>query len=331
MTTPRELIATIEHTAPLEGAASWDNSGIQVAGTREEIRRLALFLDPLPAHIDAALDWGADFLLCHHPLLLKPRFPDRIDGYHRSLAAVLSCGSWLYAAHTTLDTNRRGPARWLAQALGLKDERTLEPIRNEGSLWVVLRTGDQSGILRALQERSEPSIEFGPLDENRVWISCFQEAWSDLRQSLSATFSWESLRVMRQDLPSWESGFGIIGRLEQPLSWAAFSTRLREAVGSGSWKAAGQIPGQIRTVAYCPGSGGSLVRRASEADIFVTGDLKYHQAQESIELELFTVDVGHFVLEERMMEIWAEELRTALGNRVQVRFSRERTPFEASP
>jgi putative NIF3 family GTP cyclohydrolase 1 type 2 len=63
-----------------------------------------------------------------------------------------------------------------------------------------------------------------------------------------------------------------------------------------------------------------MIGRAKAADIFVTGDLKYHQALESIESGLCTLDVGHFVLEERMMEFWAGELREALGGRAEVRF-----------
>jgi dinuclear metal center YbgI/SA1388 family protein len=320
MMTPRELIETIEHSAPLENAAPWDNSGVQLAGTRVEIKRLAVFLDPLPAHIDAALAWGADFMLCHHPLLLKPRLPDRVDGYHRVLTNALSCGSWLYAAHTTLDANRHGPVSWLARALEFKDEWTLEPIRREGSLLVVLRTVEQARILGALARCNAPGFEFGPMDDSRLWISCFQEEWAALRQDLLASLPADAVRVMRQEQPAREAGFGVIGVLERPLSWADFSLRLRKAVGSGTWAVAGTVPEWIRTVAYCPGSGGSLVRTARAADVFVTGDVKYHQAQESIELNLFTVDVGHFVLEERMMEIWAKELRTGLAGRVEVRF-----------
>jgi dinuclear metal center YbgI/SA1388 family protein len=251
-----ELLTTIEKFAPPWYAAPWDNSGLQVAGTRGEIGRLAVFLDPLPGIVDSALGWGADFLLCHHPLLLEPRLPNRVDAYHRVLRSLLISGSWLYAAHTSLDANPGGPVLWLAKALSLLDTRTLEPCAG----------GSKAG---------------------------------DSGQA---------------------PGYGVIGALERPLAWPEFAVRLSMALGTREWTAAGPLPERVETVAYCPGSGGSMIERAEAADIFITGDLKYHQALQSVESGLCTLDVGHFVLEERMMEFWAGELREALGGRAEVRF-----------
>jgi dinuclear metal center YbgI/SA1388 family protein len=252
-----ELLTTIEESAPPVYAAPWDSSGMQVAGTRDEIRRLAVFLDPLPGNVDEALDWGADFLLCHHPLLLKPRLPNRVDAYHRVLRSILTSGSWLYAAHTSLDANPSGPVLWLAKALHLLNTRTLEPCA-------------------AVSGAGEPGRS--------------------------------------------AAGYGVIGAFERPLEWSVFAGRLSKALGTREWTAAGPLPERVGTIAYCPGSGGSMIGRANAADLFVTGDLKYHQALESIESGLCTLDVGHFVLEERMMEFWAGELRDALGGRAEVRF-----------
>jgi putative NIF3 family GTP cyclohydrolase 1 type 2 len=56
---------------------------------------------------------------------------------------------------------------------------------------------------------------------------------------------------------------------------------------------------RIRKAAVSTGSGGSLVAQfiASEADVFITGDIKYHQARE-IELSgKGLIDIGHFASE----------------------------------
>ena len=123
----QELINIIERTADPRRAASWDHSGVQIAGTVTDCDRLALALDPLPGVVEAALDWGASLILTHHPLLLSPRLPDRIDDYHSVLRLVFGRGSWLYAAHTSLDVATDGPAGWLAAALGLRNCNILEP------------------------------------------------------------------------------------------------------------------------------------------------------------------------------------------------------------
>lgn len=122
-----ELINSIEKIAPLYTQASWDCSGMQVAARRNEAARLAVCLDPSPASIAAALDRGAQCVLSHHPLLLKPRLPRRLDGYHEVLRLLLGADVPLYACHTSLDVNSTGPAAWVADELGLTEREVIEP------------------------------------------------------------------------------------------------------------------------------------------------------------------------------------------------------------
>jgi putative NIF3 family GTP cyclohydrolase 1 type 2 len=76
----------------------------------------------------------------------------------------------------------------------------------------------------------------------------------------------------------------------------------------------GQPPRRITRVAICPGSGASLGRAAFDrgAQVFITGDIKYHDAQALEPLGL-TVDAGHFSLEETMMRTWMEILARELA------------------
>ena len=78
-----ELINTIEEIAPLEAAAPWDISGLQVAALRHEVNSVAVCLDPTPHSIRQCLDLGVQFVLSHHPLTLKPSLPAKLDAYHR--------------------------------------------------------------------------------------------------------------------------------------------------------------------------------------------------------------------------------------------------------
>jgi len=122
-----EIIRRIERAADPRHAAPWDTCGIQIAGLADACSKLAVALDPAPATIQAALDWGAGFILTHHPLLLTPRLPDRRDAYHEVLRLTLSSGAWLYAAHTSLDVRPDGPAGWPMRDFGLTGVSILEP------------------------------------------------------------------------------------------------------------------------------------------------------------------------------------------------------------
>jgi len=121
-----DVIAAVERIAPTAFQADWDASGIQIAGRKTEIGTAALALDPTPDTVRRAVDAGADILITHHPLLLEPRLPSRLDAYHRVLSLALAADLWLYAAHTSLDVQPAGPAGWLAEEFSLTGRRVLE-------------------------------------------------------------------------------------------------------------------------------------------------------------------------------------------------------------
>ncbi len=123
----QELIERIEAVAPLSGAAAWDHSGVQVAGSHDRVDRLAVAIDPTPHAVAEALDWGAQCVLTHHPLSIEPRFLDTPGHFLDAARLLLSAGAWLYAAHTSLDARPEGPAGWLPRAMGLTGTTVLEP------------------------------------------------------------------------------------------------------------------------------------------------------------------------------------------------------------
>ena len=126
-----DIISLLETLAPPEAAAPWDNSGIQVVGTRQEIKRLAVALDPSPRIIDQALAFDADFILSHHPLLFEPAYLNKDDAYTRTVRGLMQAGSHLYSAHTSLDGQPAGPVRWLARDLDLSGLSMLESAAEE--------------------------------------------------------------------------------------------------------------------------------------------------------------------------------------------------------
>ena len=122
----QDICKAVERTAPLSHAAPWDNSGVQVACTREDASCIAVCLDPTPQAVHEALSLGAQCVVSHHPLLLQGRLPNRLDAFHTVLRELFTADALLYAAHTTLDSNPHGPVSWLARELRLRDARVLE-------------------------------------------------------------------------------------------------------------------------------------------------------------------------------------------------------------
>nr|WP_312576315.1 Nif3-like dinuclear metal center hexameric protein [Sedimentibacter sp.] len=55
----------------------------------------------------------------------------------------------------------------------------------------------------------------------------------------------------------------------------------------------------IARVAFCGGSGSEFIQDAikNKADVYITGDIKYHQAQDALKNDLLIIDAGHFYTE----------------------------------
>jgi len=65
---------------------------------------------------------------------------------------------------------------------------------------------------------------------------------------------------------------------------------------------------KITSIALCTGAGASLMDEV-EADCFLTGDIKYHDAMKALSEDLMMVDIGHYESERFFAEILLDELK----------------------
>lgn len=107
-----------------------------------------------------------------------------------------------------------------------------------------------------------------------------------------------------RDLTEEYGGLGRIGRLPEPVPFADFVERVKQALDAPAVKAGGPADRPIAKVALCGGSGGDLWPKAAfaGADVFVTGDLKYHAARDILAAGMNFVDPGHYPSERIILE-----------------------------
>jgi putative NIF3 family GTP cyclohydrolase 1 type 2 len=99
---------------------------------------------------------------------------------------------------------------------------------------------------------------------------------------------------------------------------------------AGGVRVAGDKDGLLRRVAVCGGAGDSLFDavRASNADVYVTADMRHHPASEAREGAVngrpYLIDVSHFASEWLWLPVAAEALGNVLadqGYEVEIRVS----------
>lgn len=341
----QKALSLVRSLAPEAYAADWDNSRVQIKGERAEIRKLAVTLDPLPAIMADALAWGADLVVTHHPLYMTPQTPTKDGQYLTVLRQFMAAGAWLYTAHTSLDCRPGGPAFWLGRALGLKDCRSIEPVQAFPAREVFFQAPARITEREATPLSEAPGvIAVSQSASGEVRVICEERAWDDTAERLEAIFGKRpEFLVRRLEAPVESVGFGQLGELPKALAYEDFAKALETAlfsvqqpsacIGGGTqsgpkalaWAECGPRPSAIRRVGYTTGSGASLIPAAfaAGADVFICGDVKHHPAQETPGL---VFDVGHFILEEEMMRLFAKELGPVLSG-VEVRFFAGKSPF----
>ena len=113
---------------------------------------------------------------------------------------------------------------------------------------------------------------------------------------------------------------GRMGALPAPMAAADFARQVREALPAGYVRLVNAGARPVRKVALCSGSGAEFIERAVllGCDAFVTGDVRYHDAQRAAALGIHVIDAGHFATEQPVVKILAARLGEILAGRVEV-------------
>jgi dinuclear metal center YbgI/SA1388 family protein len=121
------------------------------------------------------------------------------------------------------------------------------------------------------------------------------------------------------------AGFGIVGNLPREEEATGFLRRVKEVFGCGVVRHTAVCKERVRRVAVCGGAGAFLTREAIArgADIYITGDYKYHDFFMA-ENRIILADIGHYESEQFTKEVIFELLVKNLSN-FAVQFSKVRT------
>ncbi len=128
-------------------------------------------------------------------------------------------------------------------------------------------------------------------------------------------------------------GAGRIGVIEHETDINEFSLLVKDKLKSTSVRlVAGGLKKCVKKIALCGGSGFSLYKAAqiAGADLFVTGDLKYHDARSVLEEGTIPVlDAGHFATERHVVEVCAAWCRDfVLENNVSIEVATAQSEYE---
>lgn len=362
MPTLRDVVRVLDELYDPRWADDWDAVGTVVGDPDAEVGSILVAVDPVQAVADEAVARGADLLLTHHPLYLKGvTSVAATTPKGRVVHTLATHGVALHTCHTNADSPPLGVSESMALALGLHDVRPLDVDTDPGlDAWVVhVPRGDADTVATAMHAagaghvgdydsavfRSEGTGSFRPLDgaqpaigevgalehvdETRLELVAPATLREAVRTALLQAHPYEevSYLVLPTAAAPSSRGSGRIGRLETPMTLAAFAEHVAAALPAhhGATRVAGDLTSEVTTVALCGGSGDFLLGTADAAgaDVYVTSDLRHHPVSEHLERPgaCGVVDVPHWAAEWTWLPVVASVLRERLGDTVDVHVS----------
>ena len=365
MPTLREIVDLVHGWYPPETADSWDAVGLVAGDPAAAVGKILFAVDPAPEVADEAAAWGADLLVVHHPLFLKP-----VHGIAtttpkgRTISSLAAAGCALLTAHTNADRAVDGVSDAIGRALGLTDLTPLTgasgPAMDKLVVFVPAEKADHvrdaiaeagagaigdydrctfsttgEGRFRPL-EGADPAIgsvgNVEVVDEVRIESVLPRSRRTTVVRAMLAAHPYEepAYDVLELADPGVaEAGVGRIGSIRE-TTLQHFAEHVGHALPETAHgvRVAGHPDRTVRRVAVCGGAGDFLLDtvRGTDADVYVTSDLRHHPASEFREHEgPALVDVAHWAAEWTWLPVVQAKLVEALGDTVDTRVSTIRT------
>ncbi|MCK5692469.1 MAG: Nif3-like dinuclear metal center hexameric protein [Bacteroidales bacterium] len=339
----REITSYLEELASLSLQESYDNSGLQVGDPGMEVSGILVALDVSEEVLLEAEKLGFNLVLTHHPVIFGGlKSLTGRSGPERIVKLAIQKEIAIYSAHTNFDAITGGVNSALANRLGLVNQRILAPLSGTLKKVVVYVPHAQlekvrqamfdagaghigeydncsfnmegSGTFRG-GEGTKPFIgESGLLQqepETRLETIVPVHLVGALINAMTTAHPYEEVAYDIYPLENKDPrrGSGMIGRLEYPMEEEVFLGFLKDRFRASVVRHSALLGSAVKKVAVCGGSGSFLLAKAKAAgaDVFVTGDMKYHQFFEA-EGKLVVMDIGHFESEQFTRELFYDLL-----------------------
>ncbi|MGM0409502.1 MAG: Nif3-like dinuclear metal center hexameric protein, partial [Bacillota bacterium] len=333
MVNAQMIIELLTNLAPQSYAYEWDNVGVQAGSLNAEVNKVLVTLDINFEVLKEAEEKGCNMIISHHPVIFDDinSINDQ-NPTGKLLIEAIKKDILLYSAHTNLDVANGGLNDYLGKLLKIKNLKPLS-IKEKSQLYKLVVFGPKEN-LNEIREKilkkgagnignysntsfstngegtfkaekgSNPYIgKKGKITEVEEFRFETIVKENDLNKILKVLNKVHPYEEVAYDLFKLENNFkdenialGRIGKLKNSKELIEYANFVKEKLNLSYLKYHGKDNAKIKKIAFCSGSGADLIAKAkySGADLYITGDVKYHEAQYAEELNLNLIDAGHY-------------------------------------
>ncbi len=326
------VIKKLEEWFPKKLAYDKDPIGLHIGNVNRPLTTALVTLDVTLAVVEEAIEKGSNLIIAHHPFIYRPLATVNTNTPKGKIIELcIKHDICVYCMHTNFDIATNGMNDCLAHALGLKNIKPLIPTKREEYVKLIVYVpqthvekvrqamGDlgvgQIGNYSHCTFVSEGIGSFKPLTNSNPFIGEVNQLEhvneskiegvvqaSEVQSVISKIKEVHPYEEMAYDvyplqvtMPGAQYGLGRVGNISEPLEAAAYIKQVKQALNISNARFVGNLNKKIKTVAVIGGSGSSYFGpvKARKVDLFITGDVGFHDAQDAQDMGLNVLDVGH--------------------------------------
>ncbi|MDP6542698.1 MAG: Nif3-like dinuclear metal center hexameric protein [Phycisphaerae bacterium] len=259
-----QIVNALEQIAPPELAEEWDNVGLLIGDRGANVRKVMLCIDLTPEVLAEAVAAKVQMVMAYHPVIFKP-VPRVTADANEVIYEAARRGIGVYSMHTALDVAPGGTNDVLADAMGLRQRKPLEPSTGPGQCKIVVfgQAEEVADIARAAfaagagvignytdcaffgygigsfagGPESHPTIgqqgQAEAAEEVRLEMICPPRSVSEVCAAIRSAHSYETPAIDVYQLSGARAGIGMgrIGSLRRPVTVATLISRVKKATG----------------------------------------------------------------------------------------------------
>ncbi len=299
----KDLVSSLEFFYPLDLAYEWDNVGLLVGDENAEISGILTTLELTLDVVFEAIERESNVIVCHHPIIFSPlKKLNYKDPVVKILKTLIQNDIAVYAMHTNVDVASNGMNDWLCEILNIKNPSILQPtvVKNYHKITIettqerlfncieVLKTTSIGQKGKKIQNYNiTPQIKYyKDLDQEEkekeiVILESFVKD-EDLTEIKNKFYKEKIFNYQIMPIENLVDRFGL-GRIgtTKPLLLEQLADKIKEQFQLDAVTIVGSREAVIERIAITGGSGADMITaaKAKGADVLITGDVGFHNAQ----------------------------------------------------
>ena len=149
------------------------------------------------------------------------------------------------------------------------------------------------------------------MNETKIEVLVMNQEVTKIVKEVNKVHPYEEVayEIIPISNPNQQIGSGMIGELENEMETVDFLKALKTKMKTDCIRYTNPHKKTVKSIAICGGSGSFLLKNAirEQADVFITGDYKYHDFFDAEE-KIIIADIGHFESEQFTIDLFQDIL-----------------------